>query len=501
MKIIKLTNKNHEPVIKEVQKVLASGGLVVFPTDTVYGLLADSTNPLAVDKLLKFKDRPVGKAVSVFVADKFMASKYVEITINANNIINNLLPGPFTVICKYHSNREQLSSRVPMSIGAKDPVGVTLLNGGTPLNGIHRGKALLNDNLTVDPRLLAENGTLGFRIPDFPIILELVKKFGRPVTATSANLSGTSPHYSIPSFLKSLTTQKSLTIDLIVDGGKLPYNKPSTVIDTTTGQLKTLRFGNLLPNTANSLISRSEKQTKELAQFILTKMLGKSTGKPLVFLLEGNLGAGKTIFTKGLGKALGIKEEIVSPTYTISYEYPIGNNPVGAIHESPASHRTSRCDIGAPLHYLSTKNPDLSTSRPIDNGYISDMDRLCPNTNFVQQMRKLQNQNAANVQFPIPDNKSLITNYKLLITNHYLVHYDLYRIETNEDLKEIGFLESIVPGNIYSVEWPERIDRETLVKLKEKAYVVYIKINHLSPKERSAFTKASSRQREISWSN
>ena len=99
MKIVQLSKFNQKEVIKATLTVLKAGGLVVFPTDTVYGLLCDATNPKAVDKLLSFKGRPVGKAISVFVADEKMAVKYVQINQNAKNIINNLLPGPFTVVC------------------------------------------------------------------------------------------------------------------------------------------------------------------------------------------------------------------------------------------------------------------------------------------------------------------------------------------------------------------------------------------------------------------
>ncbi|MDO9028132.1 MAG: Sua5/YciO/YrdC/YwlC family protein, partial [Candidatus Roizmanbacteria bacterium] len=66
MKHITYNIKNQEKIIKEIVKVLRNGGLVVFPSDTVYGLLCDATNETAVKKLIKFKNRPPGKAISVF---------------------------------------------------------------------------------------------------------------------------------------------------------------------------------------------------------------------------------------------------------------------------------------------------------------------------------------------------------------------------------------------------------------------------------------------------
>ncbi len=395
MKVIKLIKPNQTKAIRQTLEVLTAGGLVVFPSDTVYGLLADATNPKAITKLLEFKQRPPGKAISVFVVNKKQIKDLVIINQNAKNIINNLLPGPFTIICQ-----AQIKTKV-------------------------------------DSRLLAENQTLGFRLPNYPLLNQLTLAFKQPLTATSANISSSPPHYSVNSLLNSLSEKKKRLLDLIVDNGKLPKNKPSTVIDTTSGELTTLRFGDLLPTTDHTFISNSQKQTLDLARFILVKACQKSTGKPMVFLLQGELGTGKTIFTKGLGKALKIKQEIVSPTYTLSYEYPISST-------------------------FSTEIPQLSTNSPIENSRASDIERLDQKINLVQQVFK---------------------------TPKLLIHYDLYRLETTQDLKEILLLKSIKPGNLYSIEWPEKIDKNTLLKLKEKAFVIYITLSHLG-----------GNKRKISWS-
>ena len=397
MRIINLTTTNHQEIISQSLLVLRSGGLVVFPSDTVYGLLADSTNPKTIDKLLYFKQRPMGKAISVFVADKKMAEEYViiskldsnEINQNANNIIKNLLPGPFTIIC----------------------------------NSRHK----------TDSRLEAENGTLGIRIPDYPLIAELLNQFGKPITATSANVSGNPPVHSISALVKSLSKKKKSALNLVVDAGILPKNKPSTVIDTTTGQLKTLRIGNLLPRTSRSLISKSERETKELARFLATKFIKKNLSRPLVFLLEGDLGAGKTIFAKGLGKALGVKEEVTSPTYTLCYEYQI-NPPTGKLEL-----------------FATASSNDSSLSS-------FDTEEHCPN---------MTEANTKPGKF---------------------IHYDLFRLETSEELKEINFLDSFSCGNIYAIEWPERMSAEIISALKNLTEIVYIKIKTLSESER-----------EISW--
>jgi len=269
--------------IKKAAKVIKDGGLVIFPSDTVYILAADPTNQKAVDKLLAFKNRWVGKAISIAVLDIHMAKKFVVLNDNAENIYANLLPGPFTVVS----------------------------------DGLHK----------VAKGIEAENGTLGIRIPDNKWIHDLVEAVGGPVTATSANLSGRTPNYSV-NFINKLSKKKKDMIDMIVDAGKLPRNKPSTVIDATTPTIQILRRGDLITGSNQTLISKSEKETEKIAEFLLSKSLSASPllpltreTKPLVFGLSGDLGCGKTVFSRKIGKILGVKEKITSPTFVIYNEY------------------------------------------------------------------------------------------------------------------------------------------------------------------------------------
>lgn len=280
MEIIDIKN-NYDKVIKKTAEVVKSGGLVVFPSDTVYILAVDPTNEIGVKKLLAFKNRWTGKAISVAVLDTDMALEYVVLNDNGKNIYSSLLPGPFTIVSE----------------------------------GKHK----------VAPGIEAENGTLGIRIPDNKYIHDLVKLVGRPITATSANLSGRTPNYSIESFVRPLSKKKMEMIDLIVDAGKLPRNKPSTVIDATESEIKILRRGDLITGKSTSLISKSEKETEKIAEFLLSRVetlhATSLQDKPLVFLLSGDLGCGKTVFSRKIGHLLGVKEKITSPTYMIYNEY------------------------------------------------------------------------------------------------------------------------------------------------------------------------------------
>jgi L-threonylcarbamoyladenylate synthase len=266
--------------LSETIVCLRGGGLIVFPSDTVYGMLVDAKNPDAVRKLLAFKERPPGKAVSVFVRDINEIGTLCVLPEEKRPLLERLLPGPFTMV---------LASRHVLR-----------------------------------PELESETGTLGVRIPDFLPVNTLVREFGGPITATSANLAGRNPHYSVESFLKDLPKSKAQLVDLIVDAGKLPRNKPSTVVDLTSPEPTLLRKGDLVIERSVTSHSRSPEETAELAVNTLNALM-KGHPEKIVFILKGDLGAGKTQFSKALAARLGI-HDVVSPTFVVSYEYDIPDN-------------------------------------------------------------------------------------------------------------------------------------------------------------------------------
>ncbi len=276
MKIIKIPSNNEKEVTNKALGILNSGGLVIYPTETCYGIGADATNQGAINKLLEYKTKKYGKAISIAVCNKKMAKEYVILNEIAENIYNNYLPGPITVVSR---SKNKVTKKVE-----------------------------------------ADDGTLGVRIPKYILVLKLIKEFGKPITATSANVSYKKTPYSVQDILDNTSKKQQNLIDLIIDAGELPKNKPSTVINTTLNEPKILREGDVNLKLPKIFISKSERETKNLAKKLIQKNkdLGK---KPIVFALQGELGTGKTQFTKGLGKALGIKEIILSPTFVLVKEY------------------------------------------------------------------------------------------------------------------------------------------------------------------------------------
>lgn len=275
MKIINLIENNFSKIIYQTIEVLANGGLVVFPSDTVYGLLVDATNEMAVKKLITFKNRPAGKPISVFCNFELI-NQLVTIDNQQSTTLKQILPGPFTII----------------------------------LPSKHKVSKLLE----------SEAGTLGIRIPSYQLINRLIQKFGKPVTATSANLAGRSPHYSIDSLFNQILDKQKQLVDLVIDVGTLSKNKPSTVVDLSQSDVKILRQGDKdFSKKSQIFLSKTSEETKNIAGRIFKKNF-KKNNKPLIFIIEGEMGVGKTIFVKGIGEQLGINN-IVSPTFVIYYEY------------------------------------------------------------------------------------------------------------------------------------------------------------------------------------
>jgi len=188
---------------------LRRGYAVVFPTDTIYGLAVDATSSIAVDRFFALKRRPSGKPVPLFVRDIAMAKEVAFIDARQEAIAKKLWPGAFTLVFK-----------------KKDAVG---------------------------SRLSALTDTIGLRMPDNEFCRALLEEFGRPITASSANISGleatTDPDEIIAQF-----KEHSMIPDFIVDAGVLKNTQPSTVIDITGEKAKILRMSATTPAVMRAIL-------------------------------------------------------------------------------------------------------------------------------------------------------------------------------------------------------------------------------------------------------
>lgn len=184
MKILK-TNQNEvdKNVIDEAVKVLADGGVILYPTDTVYGLGANIFNRKAVKKVYNIKKRSYLKPVSLLVSSKDAIPLVSKASLNQLNFIDKYLPGPYTFILK--------KSKI------------------------------------VPRHLTSGSANVGVRVPKSEIACSLAKIF--PITTTSANLSNKDTLDTPEEILKQLGCE----VDLIIAVGPLKFGNPSTIIDLT----------------------------------------------------------------------------------------------------------------------------------------------------------------------------------------------------------------------------------------------------------------------------
>ena len=178
----------------EIAKIVEQGDLIVYPSETVYGIGASIFDESAIKKLFIAKHRPFDMPLSVGVADKEMASSIAEIDENAERLIDRFMPGPLTIIVKKKENV---------------------------------------------PHMVTSNSLkVGIRIPDHPIAMKIIKRTG-PIVATSANL------HSKPDAVNMDEAKEDLgdSVSAYVDSGPCTLGKPSTIVWLMDGEIEIIRQG------------------------------------------------------------------------------------------------------------------------------------------------------------------------------------------------------------------------------------------------------------------
>jgi L-threonylcarbamoyladenylate synthase len=182
--------------VDDAVAALRRGELIVYPTETLYGVGADATSAAALERLLALKVRTADKPTSVLVADRAMLDLIAaDVPAIAERLLAKFWPGPLTLV--------------------------------------------LRARASVSPALTAGTGTIGVRVSSHPVAAAIVATLGRPLTAPSANPAGATPAVTV----HEARAYFGGRIAVYVDGGTLPGGRGSTVVDVTGNPLRVLREG------------------------------------------------------------------------------------------------------------------------------------------------------------------------------------------------------------------------------------------------------------------
>lgn len=180
--------------LKEAAEILKSGGVIAFPTETVFGLGVVFDNEESYKRLVQAKRRPPEKPFTMMLADPEDAKKYAELNEKSTKLIKSFMPGQFTLITKAKSN--------------------------------------------LPSWCVSKEGTVGLRVPDLDIIRELIRLTGKPLLVPSANKSGEPPANSN----KEAETIFNNEIDAIIEGESISKT-PSTIVLVDKENVKIIREG------------------------------------------------------------------------------------------------------------------------------------------------------------------------------------------------------------------------------------------------------------------
>jgi L-threonylcarbamoyladenylate synthase len=187
-------------VIEDAAELIRQGGLVVYPTESAYALGCNALDEDAVKRVFEAKRRRPGAPLPIIVSDVEMWEKCAFLDDRVKKLIKEFLPGPLTIALR------------------KKPIVPNVLN----------------------PKAIAA------RISSHPVACALVGRAGVPITATSANVSGKPHHYTARQVMKDLAGR----VDLVLDAGRLPRRRLSTIVDFTLGRIPRITRAGAIPEKA-----------------------------------------------------------------------------------------------------------------------------------------------------------------------------------------------------------------------------------------------------------
>lgn len=197
-KYLNFREKIDDNKIKEIAKEIKKGKVVVFPTETVYGIGTNGLDENAIEKIYKIKKRPKEKPISLLVSDIEMINKVAkEINEKEYKLVKKFMPGPLTIILRKKEN--------------------------------------------VPDILTAGSEFVGIRIPDNEIAIKLIEYSGVPIATTSANISGKKANIELNKIMEEFKDE----VDYYIDGGISKIGKASTVVKANNNKIEILREGSI----------------------------------------------------------------------------------------------------------------------------------------------------------------------------------------------------------------------------------------------------------------
>jgi len=196
MLILKINKRNFKKIIETAVKLIKQEKVIICPTDTVYGLVADAGNKRSVEKVFLIKKRAINNPAPIFIKDIKMAKKFAHINKRQQEFLKSVWPGKVTAILKRKKTKIKIY-------------------------GINKD-------------------SIALRIPNFKPINFLLEKLHKPLIGTSANVSGKPASGNFKKVMSQFKDKK-FQPDLIIDAGNLKPGKPSTILDLTILLPKILR--------------------------------------------------------------------------------------------------------------------------------------------------------------------------------------------------------------------------------------------------------------------
>lgn len=191
-------NEINEQELKQCSEIIKNDGIIIFPTETVYGIGANATSQTAVEKIYEIKKRPRSKAINIMVSDINEIEKYAIIQNEIEKaIIQKFMPGPITIILEK--------------------------------------KSIIPDIVT------AGNSKIGIRIPNNKIALEILNQCKLPIAAPSANISGEESGINIESIKQDFEGK----VDAFIDGGTSKLGQASTIVEVIENKIVIHRQGKI----------------------------------------------------------------------------------------------------------------------------------------------------------------------------------------------------------------------------------------------------------------